>query len=134
MIIAFISSYILENMGFKSVIGFNKYHAFNEYLVVGNSTQCHNGQQYEHHNLSCKEPKASCAHSAGPHLTKNHECTTRVGGWKCTHSPVHCVNCPREPHKSSNPACKVHVKRLIDHHSRGQQAPTSGSNETMTSQ
>ncbi|KAH0605310.1 uncharacterized protein H6S33_004532 [Morchella sextelata] len=79
------------------------------FLPTFPDTQCANCLEYGHRQEKCKN-NGKCGHCPGDHLTSFHPCNECQGGYKCTHTPIRCLNC-KGIHKVSDPACPERVKR-----------------------
>ncbi|KAH0603229.1 uncharacterized protein H6S33_008233, partial [Morchella sextelata] len=109
MVIALPGQITTETLGVKFLSLFNRRCHIEAFLPTFPDTQCAKCLEYGHRQEKCKN-NGKCGHCAGDHLTSFHSCNECQGGYKCTHTPIRCLNC-KGIHKASDPACPERVKR-----------------------
>ncbi|KAH0607165.1 uncharacterized protein H6S33_003153, partial [Morchella sextelata] len=109
MVIALPGQVTMETLGIKFLSLFNRSCHIEAFLPTFPDTQCAKCLEYGHRQEKCKN-SGKCGHCAGEHLTSFHPCNECQGGYKCTHTPIRCLNC-KGIHKASDPACPERVKR-----------------------
>ncbi|KAH0603702.1 uncharacterized protein H6S33_007361 [Morchella sextelata] len=109
MVIALPGQITMETLGVKFLSLFNRSCHIEAFLPTFPDTQCAKCLEYGHRQEKCKN-NGKCGHCAGDHLTSFHPCNECQGGYRCTHTPIRCLNC-KGIHKASDPACPERVKR-----------------------
>ncbi|KAH0603152.1 uncharacterized protein H6S33_008156, partial [Morchella sextelata] len=109
MVIALPGQVTMETLGVKFLSLFNRSCHIEAFLPTFPDTQCAKCLEYGHRQEKCKN-NGRCGHCAGDHLTSFHPCNQCQGGYRCTHTPIRCLNC-KGIHKASDPACPERVKR-----------------------
>ncbi|KAH0610199.1 uncharacterized protein H6S33_011726 [Morchella sextelata] len=103
MVVALPGQITMETLGVKFLSLFNRSCHIEAFLPTFPDTQCAKCLEYGHCQEKCKN-NGKCGHCAGDHLTSFHPCNECQGGYKCTHTPIRCLNC-KGIYKASDPAC-----------------------------
>ncbi|KAH0611495.1 uncharacterized protein H6S33_010760 [Morchella sextelata] len=110
MVIALPGQVTMETLGVKFLSLFNRNCHIEAFLPTFPDTQCAKCLEYGHRQEKCKN-NGKCGHCAGDHLNSFHPCNECQGGYRCTHTPIRCLNC-KGAHKASDPACPEKAKCL----------------------
>ncbi|KAH0610171.1 uncharacterized protein H6S33_011698 [Morchella sextelata] len=124
MVIALPAQITMETLGIKFLSLFNRSCHIEAFLPTFPDTQCAKCLEYVHRHEKCKN-SGKYGHCAGDHSTSFHPCNEYQGGYKCTHTPIRCLNC-KGIHKASDPACPERVKRRFLNKGKENAPPAQG--------
>jgi hypothetical protein len=106
-VIALIGQHTLKSLETRTLTVCNTTCRLAAYHPYGPASQCGNCYKLGHPTGVCKEEAVCGVCGKKDHTTKCHTCPAdgcRQGG-ACTHTPLHCVNCNNDLHRSVDPTC-----------------------------
>ncbi len=112
IVLSIAGQHTLQSLGYQFLYVCNSRCRLSKYLPFGPSSQCGNCCRFGHPTTICPEKKPTCGVCGEPHATRHHPCPAPDcrGGGRCTHTPMHCVNCNNTLHTSINPSCPAREK------------------------
>ena len=112
VVLAIAGQHTLQSLGYQYLFVCNSRCRLDKYLPFGPSSQCGNCCRFGHPTTMCQEKKPTCGVCGKEHATRYHPCPAPDchGGGRCTHTPIHCVNCNNNLHTSINFQCPTRKK------------------------
>lgn len=112
VVLAVAGHHTLQSLGYQYLYVCNSRCRLDRYLPFGPSSQCGNCCKFGHPTSMCQEKQPTCGVCGKEHATRFHPCPAPDcrGGGRCTHGPMHCVNCANNLHTSIHPQCPTREK------------------------
>ena len=112
VVLAIAGKHTLQSLGYQYLFVCNSRCRLDRYLPFGPSSQCGNCCKFGHPTTMCQDQKPTCGVCGKEHHTRYHPCPAPdcKGGGRCTHTPMHCVNCNNNLHTSIHPQCPTREK------------------------
>ena len=112
VVLSIAGQHTLQSLGYQYLYVCNSRCRLDKYLPFGPSSQCGHCCKFGHPTTMCRDEKPTCGVCGKDHATRHHPCPAPDcrGGGRCTHTPMHCVNCQNNLHTSIHPRCPTREK------------------------